>query len=136
LQEIEADPAARSCPLIGQLEQFFGDLFAGQPVHWTAIAWPTATPFRLRVWRALCAIPPGQTLSYGACARQLGCPGGARAVGQACGANPLPLFVPCHRVVPAAGGWGGFSSGTAWKQWLLQQERAVTAKLAPTPKLV
>jgi O-6-methylguanine DNA methyltransferase len=68
-------------------------------------------------------IPPGGTLSYGEIANRIGKPGGARAVGNACGANPLPLFIPCHRVVAAGGGLGGFSSGTAWKTLLLEREQ-------------
>ncbi len=85
---------------------------------------PQGTPFQMRVWRALRGIPCGETLSYGALARQLGT--AARALGQACGANPLPIVIPCHRVV-AAHGLGGFNhaaSGTpiAVKSWLLAHE--------------
>ena len=82
------------------------------------------TPFQQRVWQALARIPPGQTLSYGELARQLG--SAPRAVGQACGANPLPLIVPCHRVL-ARNGLGGFMHSEAdeplrIKHWLLQHE--------------
>ena len=66
---------------------------------------PAGTPFQLRVWSALRTIPPGQPTTYGALAKQLG--SAARAVGQACGSNPLPILMPCHRVV-AANGLGGF----------------------------
>lgn len=83
------------------------------------------TPFQQRVWQALQTIPPGQTLTYGELARQLG--SAPRAVGQACGANPLPVIYPCHRVVSASG-LGGFMQGAAGaldiKRWLLQHERA------------
>jgi methylated-DNA-[protein]-cysteine S-methyltransferase len=83
------------------------------------------TPFQLRVWHALMTLPAGQPTTYGALARQLGT--AARAVGQACGSNPLPILIPCHRVV-AARGLGGFmhaSSGTPLdvKTWLLAHER-------------
>jgi methylated-DNA-[protein]-cysteine S-methyltransferase len=86
---------------------------------------PQGTPFQLRVWRALLAIPAGQPTTYGALAKQLGT--AARAVGQACGANPLPILIPCHRVL-AANGLGGFmhaSSGAPLdvKTWLLAHER-------------
>ena len=86
---------------------------------------PAGTPFQLRVWHALMAIPAGQPATYGALAKQLGT--AARAVGQACGANPLPILIPCHRVV-AANGPGGFmhaSSGAPLdvKTWLLAHER-------------
>lgn len=84
------------------------------------------TPFQRRVWAAISAIPAGQTRSYGELAKQLG--SAARAVGQACGANPYPLIVPCHRVTSAQG-LGGFAHTSAgWlletKRWLLHHEGA------------
>jgi len=84
------------------------------------------TPFRRRVWQALCAIPPGATLSYGELAQRLG--SAPRAVGQACGANPVPIVIPCHRVV-AKNGLGGFMNHRAGdplaiKRWLLHHEQA------------
>ena len=86
---------------------------------------PQGTPFQLRVWRALMNIPAGNPTTYGALAKQLGT--AARAVGQACGSNPLPILIPCHRVVSASG-LGGFmhaSSGAPLdvKTWLLTHER-------------
>lgn len=85
---------------------------------------PSGTPFQLRVWRALLAIPVGQSVTYGALATQLNT--APRAVGQACGNNPLPLLIPCHRVV-SADGLGGFmhaASGVPLdiKAWLLRHE--------------
>ena len=82
------------------------------------------TPFQRRLWAALCAIPRGRTLTYGELARRLG--GEARAVGQACGDNRLPIVIPCHRVV-AANGIGGFAHATGGylleaKRWLLAHE--------------
>ena len=89
---------------------------------------PSGTPFQLRVWRALLAIPAGQVLSYGALAAQLNT--APRAVGQACGSNPLPLVIPCHRVV-SANGLGGFmhaASGAPLdiKAWLLRHESKIS----------
>lgn len=86
---------------------------------------PQGTPFQLKVWHALMNIPIGQPTTYGALAKRLGT--AARAVGQACGSNPLPILIPCHRVV-AANGLGGFmhaSSGIPLdvKTWLLTHER-------------
>lgn len=86
---------------------------------------PHGTPFQQRVWAAISAIPRGEVLTYGAMARSLG--SAARAVGQACGANPYPLVVPCHRVVSAAG-IGGFANARdghliATKKWLLALEQ-------------
>jgi len=80
--------------------------------------------FRRAVWRALRALPRGRTATYGELARRAGNPRAARAAGSACGANPLPLFVPCHRAVAAGGRLGGFSSGLAWKRLLLSGEGA------------
>ena len=67
-------------------------------------------------------IPFGQTRSYGEIARAIGRPKGMRAVGGACGANPIPVLVPCHRVLAAKGKLGGFSGGLDWKRTLLERE--------------
>ncbi|MEW6267356.1 MAG: methylated-DNA--[protein]-cysteine S-methyltransferase [Thermodesulfobacteriota bacterium] len=80
------------------------------------------TEFQRQVWRALSLIPYGQTSTYGRIAERIGRPGAARAVGQACGANPIPLIIPCHRVLASNGGLGGFGSGLHWKRWLLNLE--------------
>lgn len=80
------------------------------------------TAFQQRVWRELQTLPPGQTRSYGQIAAALGRPKACRAVGSACGANPLPLLIPCHRVLAAGGRLGGFSGGLEWKRLLLQAE--------------
>ena len=80
------------------------------------------TPFEMAVWKALQRIPHGATESYGQIAREIGRPGAARAVGRACGRNPVPILVPCHRVVGADGSLTGFSSGLALKSILLSIE--------------
>ena len=72
--------------------------------------------------------PYGHVVTYGELARRSGCPGGARAVGQAMARNPLPVVVPCHRVV-AAGGLGGYGGGLPLKRWLLALEGAITPEL-------
>jgi len=79
------------------------------------------TPFQLDVWKALCRVRRGRTVTYGELAEQVGRPKAAQAVGQAVGANPLPIFVPCHRVV-AARGLGGFAGGLDLKRRLLDHE--------------
>lgn len=81
------------------------------------------TVFQRKVWAALQQIPAGRTLTYGELARRVGLPGGARAVARACGANPAAVVVPCHRVVAADGGLGGYRWGVERKQALLQRER-------------
>ena len=83
-----------------------------------------ATGFVRAVWRALTAIPRGETRTYGELAAALGRPGAARAVAQACASNRLAVIVPCHRVVPAAGGSGGYRWGERRKRALLETERA------------
>jgi methylated-DNA-[protein]-cysteine S-methyltransferase len=85
---------------------------------------PIGTPFQLKVWQALCTIPYGETLSYGELAQRLGIEGGARAVGLANGANPLPIVVPCHRVIGADGTLTGFGGGLQIKRSLLALEGA------------
>ena len=82
----------------------------------------SGTEFQIRVWRQLLQIPLGQARSYIELAGRLGKPGASRAVGSACGANPIPVIVPCHRVLAAHGRIGGFSGGPGWKQRLLKIE--------------
>jgi methylated-DNA-[protein]-cysteine S-methyltransferase len=82
-----------------------------------------ATPFQRRVWQAARLIPYGQTRSYQWLASQIGQPGAARAVGQALGKNPLPVVIPCHRVLASGGGLGGFSAGIDMKKYLLELEK-------------
>jgi methylated-DNA-[protein]-cysteine S-methyltransferase len=82
---------------------------------------PTSV-FRQRVYEELGKVPAGQTITYGALAIRAGAPGASRAVGSAMAANPLPFFVPCHRVVPSAGGTGNYGGGSDLKTWLLTRE--------------
>jgi methylated-DNA-[protein]-cysteine S-methyltransferase len=80
------------------------------------------TPFQRRVWDATRAIPWGHVASYADVAQRAGTPRAMRAVGNALGANPVPIVVPCHRVVHHAGSIGGFTSGLDWKRYLLSLE--------------
>jgi O-6-methylguanine DNA methyltransferase len=82
----------------------------------------SGTEFQQRVWEELLRIPTGHTRAYGELARVLRKPGAARAVGSACGSNPIPLLIPCHRVLAANGRLGGFSGGLDWKRRLLAVE--------------
>ena len=84
---------------------------------------PRGTPFQLSVWKALRRIPYGETASYGAIARSIGRPSASRAVGAANGANPLPIVVPCHRVIGSTGKLTGFGGGIDTKIALLALER-------------
>jgi O-6-methylguanine DNA methyltransferase len=83
----------------------------------------SGTDFQQRVWQALLNISCGQTLSYGQVAAAIGNPKALRAVGGACGANPIPVLVPCHRVLAANHRLGGFGGGLDWKRDLLTRER-------------
>ncbi len=82
----------------------------------------SGTDFQKKVWNVLLNIPFGKTKTYGEIAELIGCPKGARAVGAACGANPIPIVIPCHRVIAQNGKLGGFSSGLKWKRLLLDIE--------------
>lgn len=81
--------------------------------------------FQLQVWRELRKIPWGKTVTYQELAGRLGRPQAARAVGRACGANPVPIIVPCHRVVSSDGSLGGYRAGLKRKRWLLQHEEQI-----------
>jgi AraC family transcriptional regulator of adaptative response/methylated-DNA-[protein]-cysteine methyltransferase len=85
------------------------------------------TAFQLRVWQELQRIPRGETRSYGEVAAAVGAPGGARAVGAACGSNPVSVVVPCHRVVTASGSLGGYAWGVDVKESLLTHEAEAAA---------
>ncbi len=96
--------------------------FAGAPQKLDYPVDLQGSPFHIKVWTALRNIPLGKVATYGEIAGRIGSPGGARAVGQACGSNPVVLFVPCHRVVAADGTLGGFGGGLSLKRALLRHE--------------
>jgi methylated-DNA-[protein]-cysteine S-methyltransferase len=104
-----------------QLEEYF----AGARTTFDLPLEPVGSPFELRVWEALRAIPYGTTVSYGELARRLGDPRGSRAVGAANGRNPIPIIVPCHRVIGAHGELTGYGGGLDRKRWLLEHEGAL-----------
>lgn len=99
--------------------------FKGQPIDFTAKLYTVqGTAFQETVWAAVRAIPYGQTQSYGAIAARIGKPKAYQAIGQCVGANPLPIVVPCHRVVGADGSLTGFAYGLGTKRFLLDLEQA------------
>ena len=112
--------AAPFAPVLEQLKEYF----AGTRHVFDLQLAPEGTRFQQAVWKALLAIPYGETISYGELARRLGLPNGARAVGLANGANPLPIIVPCHRVIGADGSLTGFGGGLPTKRALLSLEGA------------
>jgi len=110
--------AARVAPALRQVI----DLVAGRRSALDLPLDPAGTEFQQRVWRALRRIPPGSTASYRDIARRIDAPTSFRAVAQACGANPLALAIPCHRVVRSDGGLSGYRWGVARKKTLLERE--------------
>ncbi|MBU6510579.1 MAG: methylated-DNA--[protein]-cysteine S-methyltransferase [Gammaproteobacteria bacterium] len=104
--------------VIKQLKEYF----AGQRRSFDLPLAPEGTDFQLKVWRALRGIPFGATWSYGQLAKRIGKPKASRAVGAANGQNPLPIIVPCHRVIGANGSLTGFGGGLKIKQQLLELE--------------
>ena len=110
-----------------QLDEYF----AGRRRTFVLPLSVAGTEFDRRVWEALSGVAYGVTVTYGQLARSIGEPRAARAVGAALGRNPLAVVVPCHRVVAAAGGLGGFGGGPARKRWLLDGE--ASGGTAPGP---
>lgn len=110
-------------PLLAQAAAQLAEYGAGQRRTFALPLAPGGTPFQKRVWALLMDIPYGSTTTYGALAIQLGKPGGAQAVGQAVGANPLPFLIPCHRVVGRGGAITGYALGVELKQELLSLEQ-------------
>lgn len=106
-------------PAIEQLEAYF----AGRLHAFDLALAADGTPFRHKVWAELVRIPYGETISYGELARRIRQPSASRAVGLANGANPVPIVVPCHRVIGANGQLTGFGGGLPIKRWLLDHER-------------
>jgi methylated-DNA-[protein]-cysteine S-methyltransferase len=106
--------------LAAQLAEYFG----GERRTFDLRLAPRGTPFQLATWRALSAIPYGETISYEELARRVGRPSASRAVGAANGANPLPIVVPCHRVIGKNGSLTGFGGGLDTKRALLALEGA------------
>ena len=110
-------------PLLLAAKRQLAEYFAGARTAFDLTLDPAGTPFQREVWRALEAIPFGETRSYADVARAVGRPTAFRAVGAANGQNPLPIVVPCHRVIGAGGALTGFGGGMANKRLLLDLER-------------
>lgn len=100
--------------------------FSGEAVEFDVPLALDGTPFQLSVWAALQTISYGHTVSYGDIARMIGQPGASRAVGMANNKNPIPIIVPCHRVIGTDGSLTGFGGGLPAKTTLLQMESANT----------
>lgn len=115
------------------VERQLREYFQGKRTDFDLHLHPKGTPFQQAVWQALLKIPYGQTRSYGDIARAVGRPTAVRAVGLANGRNPLPIVVPCHRVIGADGNLVGYGGGLHVKQALLDREREVSAARRTRP---
>lgn len=113
--------------ILEQARQQLGEYFARARTSFDLPLDAAGTAFERRVWQLLRDIPYGTTTSYGDLARRLGEPRDARAVGAANGKNPIPIIVPCHRVIGANGDLTGFGGGLDRKRWLLEHEGALLA---------
>ena len=113
---------AESTPVLDEVTRQLNEYFAGTRRSFDLPLEPSGTDFQQSVWKVLRGIPFGQTISYGEQARRLGDAKKARAVGSANGRNPLPIVVPCHRVIGTNGSLTGFAGGMDAKKWLLTHE--------------
>ena len=148
-EKVESNKVASAIPVIAATIQWLNDYFSGRQTENATmgkrtenetigkqtdsatvvektdsliIVKPKGTMFQQRVWQALLNIPYGETVSYGEIARMVGCKS-AQAVGQAVGANPIALLIPCHRVIAANGKLGGYAYGIELKRQLLEWEK-------------
>jgi methylated-DNA-[protein]-cysteine S-methyltransferase len=118
--------------VVAPIRTAFERYFAGDRQALRAVQWTTGgTEFQRQVWRALTTIPVGETWSYAQLAAAIGKPKAVRAVGLANGANPVPIVIPCHRVIGANGSLTGFGGGLDRKRWLLRHEGAVFNDTVP-----
>jgi methylated-DNA-[protein]-cysteine S-methyltransferase len=123
------DPSWRRDPAAFRaLARQLGEYFRRERRTFDLALAPRGTVFQLATWRALATIPYGETISYAELARRVGRPAASRAVGAANGANPLPIVVPCHRVIGKDGSLTGFGGGLHAKRTLLELEGALVQK--------
>ena len=114
--------AVRDAGPLRSAQQELEEYFEGERREFSVALAPAGTPFQLRVWEALRAIPYGETISYRELAQRVGSPRAFRAVGQANGHNPISIIVPCHRVIAADRSLGGYGGGLDRKRKLLELE--------------
>jgi methylated-DNA-[protein]-cysteine S-methyltransferase len=115
-------PTGPTSEMLARAVQQLNEYFAGQRTTFDLPLEAMGSVFEHRVWKALRSIPYGTTTSYGDLAKRLGDPSATRAVGSANGKNPIPIIIPCHRVVGANGDLTGFGGGLDRKRWLLEHE--------------
>jgi methylated-DNA-[protein]-cysteine S-methyltransferase len=122
-------PGGLLAEAVGQLRAYFAGQRTGFDLP-VSVPGDAGSEFERAVWAELARIPYGEMRTYGEVAHAVGDPGGARAVGTACNRNPVPLIVPCHRVVGAGGKLVGFGGGLPRKRWLLEHEARHTMERA------
>lgn len=123
-----ADVDIRETPLLKEAKAQLDAYFAGRLKAFGLPLAPAGTEFQMKVWNALCTIPYGETITYGQLAERIGNANASRAVGMANSRNPLPVFIPCHRVVGTGGKLTGYTGGLDIKVKLLQLEQLVKSK--------
>ncbi|MFH7586340.1 methylated-DNA--[protein]-cysteine S-methyltransferase [Oceanimonas smirnovii] len=116
---------APASPLLAQTCDQLNAYFAGELTRFSLPLAPAGTPFQQQVWQALLTIPWGEKHSYRDIAVAIGNPRAVRAVGAANGRNPIPIIIPCHRVIGANGSLTGYAGGLTRKRWLLDHETKV-----------
>ena len=120
-------------PLLDAAERQLSEYFAGQRSSFDLVLDAPGSHFQERVWAELQRIPYGETISYGELAARVGVPAGSRAVGRANGSNRIAIIVPCHRVIAAGGGLGGYGGGLDAKRLLLDLEATRLGSQLATP---
>lgn len=119
-------PPPALAPMIDRVKQELAQYFGHGTADFADLPLDLrGTPFQLKVWRELRRLPRGRAISYRDLAQRVGSPQAFRAVGQANARNPVPIIVPCHRVIAADGSLGGYASGLDRKRWLLHHEGAM-----------
>ena len=122
-KELLQDTQLCETPLLKEAARQLKSYFAGELKEFSLPLEPSGTDFMKQVWAALCGIPYGKTATYGEIAEKVGRPKAARAVGLANNRNPIPIFIPCHRVIGADGSLTGYAGGLDMKKKLLDLEK-------------
>ena len=122
-KELLQDTQLCETPLLKEAARQLKSYFAGELKEFSLPLEPSGTDFMKQVWAALCGIPYGKTATYGEIAERVGRPKAARAVGLANNRNPIPIFIPCHRVIGADGSLTGYAGGLDMKKKLLELEK-------------
>ena len=122
-KELPQDMQLCETPLLKEAARQLKSYFAGELKEFSLPLEPSGTDFMRQVWSALCEIPFGKTATYGEIAQRIGRPKAARAVGLANNRNPIPIFIPCHRVIGADGSLTGYAGGLDMKKKLLDLEK-------------